>query len=147
MFLSSPHPPKTKHSSKIPYLKQNELEMLLKTNHLGIVLLALFIAVLSACSNKIVHNDVVPPHDSFTIESTKMGETRVIAVWTPPEYQVGEEHFPVLYMPDGGVKEDFPHVAQTLSKLIDAKSIPPMILVGIENTERGRDLTGFSDTK
>ncbi|MEM7561320.1 MAG: alpha/beta hydrolase, partial [Planctomycetota bacterium] len=52
---------------------------------------------------------------------------------------------PVLYMPDGGIKEDFPHIANTLAKLIAENTIPPMILVGIENTERRRDLTGPSE--
>jgi predicted alpha/beta superfamily hydrolase len=50
-------------------------------------------------------------------------------------------------MPDGGIKEDFPHIANTLSKLIEEKKIEPIILVGIENTERGRDLTGASTTE
>lgn len=53
----------------------------------------------------------------------------------------------MLYIADGGIKEDFPHIANTLSELIENKSIPPIILVGIENTERGRDLTGFSEVE
>lgn len=48
----------------------------------------------------------------------------------------------VLYMPDGGIKEDFPHIANTLDTLIKQNKIPNIILVGIENTERRRDLTG-----
>ena len=36
-------------------------------------------------------------------------------------------------------------MANTISKLIAEESIPPVILVGIENTERRRDLTGPSD--
>jgi len=49
-------------------------------------------------------------------------------------------------MPDGGTKEDFPHIANTLAKRFEAQKIEPIILVGIENTERGRDLTGASTT-
>ena len=45
-------------------------------------------------------------------------------------------------MPDGGVHEDFPHIANTLAELLAAKKIPPFILAGIENTQRRRDLTG-----
>ena len=48
-------------------------------------------------------------------------------------------------MPDGGIKEDFPHIANTIAKLVKEKSIHPIILVGIENTERRRDLSGFSE--
>ena len=92
-------------------------------------------------------NDSIPVHDNFSIESNFVNETRVINVWTPPSYNNGNDSLPVLYMPDGGEKEDFPHIANTLAKLIESKSINPIILVGIENTERGRDLTGFSKVK
>lgn len=91
--------------------------------------------------------DVVPNHDTFTIDSKKVNETRTINVWLPNEYQEGTKSFPVLYMPDGGVKEDFPHVANTLSELIRDGKIPPYILVGIENTQRRRDLSGPTSVK
>jgi predicted alpha/beta superfamily hydrolase len=96
-------------------------------------------------SNKVQSQEQVPKHTSFKIESSQVGETRVITVWTPPSYESSTESFPVLYMPDGGIKEDFPHIAYTVAKLVANKSIPPMILVGIENTQRGRDLTGLSE--
>jgi predicted alpha/beta superfamily hydrolase len=50
-----------------------------------------------------------------------------------------------MYMADGGIKEDFPHIANTLAALIKQKKIKPLILVGIENTQRRRDLTGFTE--
>ena len=108
-----------------------------------------FLAVTSflGCGNNVQYNDPIPEHESFTVDSKKVNETRVITVWTPPAYKTGKDSFPVLYMPDGGIKEDFPHIANTLAKLIEEKSIPPFILVGIENTERGRDLTGASQVK
>ncbi|EDM45232.1 putative esterase [unidentified eubacterium SCB49] len=111
-------------------------------------LFLIFLAsTLLACGNSVQYNDPIPEHDSFTLDSKKVNETRVITVWTPPSYAAGEDSFPVLYMPDGGIKEDFPHIANTLAKLIEEKSIPPHILVGIENTERGRDLSGPSQVK
>lgn len=92
------------------------------------------------------YNDPIPAHDEFTIESQQLGETRSINVWTPPEYKTSRDALPVMYMPDGGiVDEDFPHVANTLAELIQAKKIPPVILVGIANTQRRRDLTGFTN--
>ncbi len=101
---------------------------------------------LAGCSQHKPIQDPIPNHDTFKIDSKKVGETRIINVWTPAFYQTGNEKYPVLYMADGGIKEDFPHIANTLAKLIAEKSIPPIILVGIENTDRGRDLTGFSET-
>lgn len=95
------------------------------------------------CANTLLKKDPIPVHDEFKIESIQVGETRNINVWTPPEYKTNTAPLPVMYMADGGIiEEDFPHVANTLAKLIKAKSIPPMILVGIANTQRRRDLTG-----
>lgn len=99
------------------------------------------------CTNKPGNSDPIPKHDNFTINSQFVDEERVINVWIPENYNAITDSLPVLYMPDGGIKEDFPHIANTISKLIASKSIPPTILVGIENTERGRDLTGFSEIK
>jgi predicted alpha/beta superfamily hydrolase len=87
-------------------------------------------------------NDSIPKHDTFTIASKKVNETRVINVWLPSEYSTSADALPVLYMADGGIQEDFPHIANTLAELINLKKIKPIILVGIENTQRRRDLTG-----
>jgi predicted alpha/beta superfamily hydrolase len=85
----------------------------------------------------------VPAHESFTLESTTLKEPRRINVYTPPGYDAaGATRYPVLYMPDGGVKEDFPHLATTIDTAIRAGEMRPVILVGIENTERRRDMTG-----
>ncbi|WP_179377224.1 alpha/beta hydrolase [Winogradskyella wichelsiae] len=112
-----------------------------------IALLIISISILS-CSNGSQYNDPIPLHDSFKITSKLLKETRVINVWTPPNYKTSNDSLPVLYMPDGGVvNEDFPHIANTISKLVENKSIPPIILVGIANTDRRRDLSGFSKVK
>ncbi|MFT7352099.1 MAG: putative alpha/beta superfamily hydrolase [Flavobacterium sp.] len=89
----------------------------------------------------------IPTHETFTIQSKIVNEARVINVWLPENYSSSTENFPVMYMPDGGIKEDFPHVANSISELIKQKSIPPMILVGIENTQRRRDLTGPTEVE
>lgn len=102
---------------------------------------------LLGCGNQKLIQDPIPEYETFKIESKQLGETRIINVWTPSSYQDSNEKYPVLYMADGGIKEDFPHIANTISKLIKEKSIPPIILVGIENTVRGRDLTGFSESE
>jgi predicted alpha/beta superfamily hydrolase len=45
-------------------------------------------------------------------------------------------------MPDGGLAEDFLHVAGLVQVSVGNGTMRPMVLVGIENTERRRDLTG-----
>jgi len=85
--------------------------------------------------------DSIPAHTSFVIVSRVLSEPRTINVHTPPGYQA-REHYAVLYMPDGGLDEDFPHVVNTVDSLVALGQVPPMIVVGIPNTERRRDLTG-----
>ena len=87
--------------------------------------------------------DPVPPHDTFTVASRALGEARPVNVYTPPGYlSSGGARFPVLYMPDGGLNEDFPHVVKTVDSLIALGEIRPVIVVGVPNTQRRRDLTG-----
>src|SRR5262245_15692397 len=50
--------------------------------------------------------------DTFALDSAVLHETRHINVYLPPVYQESAAaSFPVLYMPDGGIGEDFLHVA------------------------------------
>lgn len=86
--------------------------------------------------------DPVPAHDTFTIASRALGEARPVNVHAPPGYESSMARFPVLYMPDGGLDEDFAHVVNTVDSLAALGSIRPVIVVGIPNTERRRDLTG-----
>lgn len=113
-----------------------------------LLLLVLGLAFLNRLQAQQTDSDPVPAHDSFTIYATTIGELRTINVWAPPEYYISNEALPVMYMADGGiVGEDFPHVAHTMAEMIAAKEIPPMLLVGIQNTQRRRDLTGPTEVK
>ncbi|WP_234795165.1 alpha/beta hydrolase [Hymenobacter arizonensis] len=80
---------------------------------------------------------------TFTLQSKALGETRRLNVYLPDAYaDSATVRLPVLYMPDGGIKEDFLHVAGLVQVLVGNGSMRPFILVGIENTQRRRDLTG-----
>lgn len=86
---------------------------------------------------------VMPPHELFDIASKVLHETRHINVYTPPGYAAHPQaRYEVLYMPDGGMQEDFAHVARDVDAAIRAGAMRPMIVVGIENTQRRRDMTG-----
>ncbi|QGL64671.1 alpha/beta hydrolase [Stenotrophomonas maltophilia] len=83
--------------------------------------------------------------ETFTIQSTALGETRRINVYRPQPWGLDPKTpLPVLYMPDGGIGEDFLHVAGLVQVLTGNGSMRPFLLVGIENTERRRDMTGPS---
>ena len=112
--------------------------------HRGVLLIAsLGFAGTLAAQNAPPPPDRVPAHDSFTVASRALGESRPINVYTPPGYATSNPaRFPVLYMPDGAIDEDFPHVVNTVDSLIALRVIRPVIVVGIPNTQRRRDLTG-----
>lgn len=105
--------------------------------------LFLFVVLTLGAAGGAMAAEPMPPHQSFTLESKKLGETRRINVYTPPGYDTAKAtRYAVLYMPDGGEQEDFPHLATTVDTAIRAGELRPLILVGIENTERRRDMTG-----
>lgn len=80
---------------------------------------------------------------SFVLESQILGEPRRINLYFPQAYfEQSSQRFPVLYMPDGGLKEDFLHIAGLVQIGSLNWTARPFILVGIENTDRKRDLTG-----
>lgn len=80
---------------------------------------------------------------TFTMESKLLKETRRINVYAPPPCEGDKaQACPVLYMPDGGMAEDFLHVAGLVQVSVGNATMRPFIVVGIENTERRRDLTG-----
>jgi predicted alpha/beta superfamily hydrolase len=86
--------------------------------------------------------------DTFTIDSKILGETRRINVYLPPGYTESSKiNFPVIYMPDGGLAEDFLHVAGLVQVSVGNETMRPFLLVGIENTERRRDMTGPTENE
>ena len=80
--------------------------------------------------------------ETFTVDSKIMHEVRRINVYKPPGYTDSSARVPVLYMPDGGMAEDFLHVAGLVQVGVGNGTMRPFLLVGIENTERRRDTTG-----
>src|SRR2546423_7704372 len=90
-----------------------------------------------------VATDSIPRYDTLSLSSAALGELRHINVHVPKIYGGSPStRFPVLYMPDGGLDEDFPHVVNTIDSLIALRVIRPVIVVGVPNTQRRRDLTG-----
>lgn len=81
--------------------------------------------------------------DTFTIQSKILHETRRINVYRPPGFE--KATLPVMYMPDGGIAEDFLHVAGLIEVGAGNGTMRPFLLVGIENTQRRRDMTGPTD--
>ncbi|MFC5476993.1 alpha/beta hydrolase [Massilia suwonensis] len=115
------------------------------TNRRSILQAAAALAALAACAPTAAQTATTPLviGESFTLASTVLGENRRINVYNAPASRDGTP-LPVLYMPDGGLEEDFLHIAGLLQIAIASGTMRPFMLVGIENTQRRRDLTGPS---
>lgn len=62
--------------------------------------------------------------ETFQLESKILGERRTINAYLPPSCAQGAVRCPVLYMPDGGVDEDFPHILGSLDVSIKNQIFP-----------------------
>ncbi|NQZ86023.1 MAG: alpha/beta hydrolase [Colwellia sp.] len=76
---------------------------------------------------------------TIEIESKTLNEKRIIQVHLPNAYRNGDTRFPVLYLTDG--PGHFSHTVGTMNFLANNGRIPQMIIVGVANTDRTRDLT------
>jgi predicted alpha/beta superfamily hydrolase len=86
--------------------------------------------------------------ETFTFHSSVLGEARRINVYAAAGYDPAPDlALPVLYMPDGGIGEDFLHVAGAMQISALNGTMRPFLLVGIENTQRRRDLTGPTESE
>lgn len=82
--------------------------------------------------------------ESQDLYSAHLNENRRINIYMPDDYDTsGKTKYPVIYILDGGMEEDFVH----LVGLVRFNSqpwvgrVPTSIVVGIENTNRRRDFT------
>jgi hypothetical protein len=75
----------------------------------------------------------------LTIKSSVLGEDRTILVRTPPGYEANKLAYPVLYMTDGDAH--IAHTASTIEFLARNGRMSELIVVGIPNTDRSRDLS------
>ena len=71
------------------------------------------------------------------IESTILGETRTLEIRLPPGYDEDSRAYPMLLVLDGG--DWFSYMA-TLENGVAPNHLPEMVVVGIPNTDRRRDL-------
>jgi len=77
--------------------------------------------------------------ERLTLTSRILGEERVLAVVTPASYAHGQQRYPVLYLTDA--ETQLGHARATVEFLSRNGLLPEMVLVGILNTSRTRDLT------
>ena len=99
-------------------------------------LLATLVLVLLACSSAFAQYG---GPTKLVIKSSVLGEDRTILVRTPPGYETNGLKYPVLYMTDGDAH--IGHTSSTIEFLARNGRMSELIVVGITNTDRTRDLT------
>jgi predicted alpha/beta superfamily hydrolase/TolA-binding protein len=81
-----------------------------------------------------------------TIHSHILNEDRLLFVHLPKEYEDTQLRFPVLYVLYVDLYDYFTEAVTTTEKLGGTGETPPMIVVGVANTNRYRDLLPFRTT-
>ncbi len=109
------------------------------TLHQKLIRLLSGVAVLLLISSAAIAQPATGTVKRFSIKSTVLGEDRVILVRTPVGYETNKVSYPVLYMTDGDAHMG--HTASTIEFLTQNGRISDLIVVGVTNTDRTRDLT------
>ena len=88
--------------------------------------------------------------ETMTFRSSLLGEDRVINLYLPQGYaDSSHKRYPVIYLLDGSVDEDFIHIAGLVQfgSFSWINMVPESIVVGIGNVDRQRDFTFPTENK
>ena len=92
--------------------------------------------------SKEVKKSVLSIGETVTLHSQILNEDRILNIYLPHNYSTSKK-YPVIYLLDGSIDEDFIHIAGLVQfgsfSWIDI--IPETIVVGISNVDRKRDFT------
>jgi predicted alpha/beta superfamily hydrolase len=78
------------------------------------------------------------------IYSQVLDEDRTLSIALPDEYYIGQNEYPVLYVLDAEGSKLFPGCISAVVDLYKKGLVPQMIIVGIWNTSRNRDMIPVS---
>jgi len=101
-------------------------------------------AVLLTMSSAAIAQPPIGTVKTLTLKSAVLGEERTVLVRTPVGYESNKVSYPVLYMTDGD--GHIRHTASTIEFLTENGRISDLIVVGVTNTDRTRDLTPVKST-
>ncbi len=78
---------------------------------------------------------------TYQLQSAVLDEARQINVWTPPDYAQSTERYTVVYLIDGGLDQDFPHIAGLGQLGALSWTYQKLIIVGVRTNARRHELT------
>lgn len=79
--------------------------------------------------------------EQHLVRSISLGDEREINVWLPPSYAPTDRRYPVVYLIDGALAQDFPHIAGLAQYGALSWAFEEVIIVGIETKDRRAELT------
>lgn len=105
----------------------------------------LFLSLLINCLPFFAQVDNIKPlhiGEVVTLKSTILAEHRILNIYLPEGYDTeSNEKYPVIYLLDGSMNEDFLHVAGLVQFFNLQLQMPKTIVVGIANLDRKHDFT------
>src|SRR5882672_3347250 len=135
MIVASAYP-RAVHNRRPFFLSVDSNESITTRPQGVLSLIGLLVVLLLASSSTFAQGAAV---SKLTIKSKVLGEDRLILVRTPAGYEANQRAYPVLYMTDGDAH--IAHTSSTIEFLSRNGRMSEMIVVGITNTDRTRDLT------
>ena len=81
-----------------------------------------------------------------TIKSKILKEERTLNIYLPQNFDKTKS-YPIIYLLDGSMNEDFIHVTGLIQFFNQMYSMPETIVVGIANIDRKKDFTFHTDLK
>ena len=81
-----------------------------------------------------------------TLKSVVLKEDRTLNIYLPSTYD-SSKSYPVIYVLDGSMNEDFLHITGLVQFFNMTFGMPDFIVVGIANVDRKRDFTFHTDLK
>lgn len=109
-----------------------------------ILVLILVTAVSTKSFAQLIQKDVLEIGEQLTVHSSVLSEDRILNVYLPSGYsQDSSKSYPVIYLLDGSMHEDFLHIAGIVQfeSYSWINNVPESIVVGISNIDRKRDFT------
>jgi hypothetical protein len=105
-----------------------------------------FLSLAAACAS-----DPGPTAPVETVKPIVIGEQRIISskalgdrevnVWLPPSYAQSDKRYPVIYLIDGALDQDFHHIAGLAQYGALSGAFEDVIVVGVQTKDRRAELT------
>lgn len=109
--------------------------------------IVLYFVLLSACASKPAPAPPAPDvrpiviGEQRMVRSSALGDEREINIWLPPSYAQSGKRYPVVYLIDGALDQDFHHIAGLAQYGALSWSFAELIVVGVQTKDRRAELT------